>query len=271
MIDLHSHTNASDGQYAPAAQVALAARAGITVLALTDHDTVAGLDEGFQRAASLNLRLIPGIELSCELHRREVHILGHFVDPTATSLTQSMKRLREERHRRMQCMIDKLTQAGVQLSLADVEAHAGHAPLTRPHLAAVLVDMRICTSVKDAFSRFLGDGKLAWVPKANLSVSEAIDVIRHAGGTATVAHPGSSRINHSELSILTHHGLSGIEVFHTDHPPSQRDVFAAWAREFNLCTTAGSDFHGERIAPDRPFGAAQMTAGALEHLEARRP
>jgi predicted metal-dependent phosphoesterase TrpH len=271
MIDLHSHTNASDGQHAPAAQVALAAKAGVTVLAVTDHDTVMGLEEAFQQAASLNVRLVPGIELSCELHRREVHILGHFVDPHAKSIARVVTRLRDERCRRMQLMIDKLRQAGVPITLDDVEARAGNAPLTRPHLATLLVDMGMCTSVKEAFSRFLGDKKLAWVPKANLAVSEAIDIIRHAGGTATVAHPGSSKINHLELSLLAGHGVSGIEVFHTDHPPSQRDLFEKWAREFDLCSTAGSDFHGARVAPDRPFGTVQMTAVMLQQLESRRP
>lgn len=269
MIDLHSHTTASDGQHAPHEQVALAARAGVTVLAVTDHDTVAGLDASDAAAQHHGLRLIPGIELSCLHQRREVHVLGHFIDRASPTLGDYARRLVHERARRMERMVERLVALGVPVTLAQVQALAGDAPLTRPHLARVLVDLRICTSTKEAFSRFLGDGRPAWVPRLELTVADAIALIHGAGGTATVAHPGSSQVNRSELEQFARAGLDGLEVIHRDHPPSQREQFERWANELGLCVTAGSDFHGEKVAPDRHFGSVSMAAAQLDALERR--
>ncbi|MBL8913489.1 MAG: PHP domain-containing protein [Archangium sp.] len=271
MIDLHSHTTASDGQYAPHEQVAMAAKAGVTVLAVTDHDTVAGLSACAEAARLNGIRLINGIEISCTLNRREVHILGHFVDPTEPGLNAYAARLVTERTSRMQAMIDKLVAIGVPVTLQQVQQLAGDATLTRPHLARVLVELRICTSNKEAFDRFLGDGKPAWVQRFELTPREAIEIIHRAGGTATIAHPGSSKVHRGEIEDLAKAGLDGLEVIHKDHPPSQREQFAKWATELGLVATAGSDFHGEKVAPDRNFGSVGMDAAEFARLEARRP
>lgn len=270
MIDLHSHTSASDGQYAPREQVALAAKAGVKVLAVTDHDTVAGLAEARETAASLGVELISGLEVSCAHNRREVHVLGHFVDPSNAALLAYTQRLVTERETRMTRMIDRLVAAGVPVSLAQVQALAGGGLLTRPHLARALVEARVCSSMKEAFDRFLGDGKLAWVPKQETTVADAVALIHGAGGTATIAHPGSARVNHLELEEMARAGLDGIEALHRDHPPTQRELFTRWAAEFSLCVTAGSDFHGPKVAPDRMFGVVTMTAQQLDALARRR-
>lgn len=271
MIDLHSHTTASDGQYAPEVQVGMAAKAGIRVLAVTDHDTVIGLDACHRAAVTHGLRLVPGIEVSCQLHRREVHLLGHFIDPTEPGLLAYAAQLVEERERRMVLMIERLAAQGVPITLAHVQAIAGTAPLTRPHLARALVELRVCTSIKEAFSRFLADGRPAWVPRFELTVEDGIALIHRAGGTVTVAHPGSSKVNRLELERMAKAGLDGLEVIHSDHPPSQRELFEKWATELGLVCTAGSDFHGERVAPDRTFGSIDMPERSFTALEARRP
>jgi hypothetical protein len=271
MIDLHSHTTASDGQYPPHEQVAKAAKAGVTVLAVTDHDTVAGLAACAEAAAANNVRLVPGIEISCIHHRREIHILGHFVDPSNKGLADYALQLVSERDKRMELMIQKLVAQGVPVTMEQVRSLAGDATLTRPHLARVLVELRICTSTKEAFDRFLGDGKSAWVQRFELPVERAIELIHGAGGTATIAHPGSSRVNRLEVETMAKAGLDGIEVIHSDHPPSQREVFQKWATELQLTCTAGSDFHGEKVAPDRHFGTVGMDPGEFKALEARRP
>ncbi|MDP1829670.1 MAG: PHP domain-containing protein [Archangium sp.] len=271
MIDLHSHTTASDGQYPPHEQVALAAKAGVTVLAVTDHDTTAGLAACDEAARAKNLRLIPGIEISCIHYRREVHILGHFIDPADVKLTAYALQLVDERNKRMELMVKRLVAQGVPVTMEQVRELAGDATLTRPHLARVLVELRVCTSNKEAFDRFLGDGKSAWVPRFELSVEDAISLIHGAGGTATIAHPGSSRVNRLEVETMTKSGLDGIEAIHKDHPPSQRELFQKWAKELGLCCTAGSDFHGEKVAPDRQFGSVGMDVGEFQALEARRP
>lgn len=269
MIDLHSHTTASDGQYPPHEQVALAAKAGVTVLAVTDHDTVAGLAACTEAATARNMRLVPGIEISCIHHRREVHLLGHFIDPANSGLGAYALQLIDERSKRMELMVNKLVAMGVPVTMAQVSALAGDAPLTRPHLARVLVELRVCTSTKEAFDRFLGDGRSAWVPRFELPVETAINLIHAAGGTATIAHPGSSRVNRLEVETMAKAGLDGIEAIHRDHPPSQRELFQKWAKELGLCCTAGSDFHGEKVAPDRRFGSVAMDEGEFKALEQR--
>lgn len=271
MIDLHSHTTASDGQYPPREQVALAARAGVTVLAVTDHDTVAGLAECDAAARDLGLRLVAGIELSCALHRREVHILGHFIDPTHEAVLAYVARLAIERASRMQSMIDRLVALNVPVTLEHVQHLANGASLTRPHLARALVELKVCSSVKEAFSRFLGDGRPAAVQRFETTVEQGIALIHQAGGTATIAHPGSSRVHKLELERMTKAGLDGIETIHRDHPPSQRELFERWAQEFKLEPTAGSDFHGPAVAPDRFFGSVSMSPAGFARLEARRP
>lgn len=270
MIDLHSHTTASDGQHPPHEQVAMAAKAGVKVLSVTDHDTVIGLEAAAAACTQHGMELVPGIEISCWLQRREVHVLGHFIDPAFKPLQAYALRLVDEREQRMEKMVHRLSANGVPVTVAQVQAIAGDAPLTRPHLARALVELRICTSVREAFDRFLGDGKLAWVPKFEMSVQAAIELIHAAGGTATIAHPGSSRVNRYELDDMAKHGLDGIESVHQDHPPSQRELFAKWAQELSLCCTAGSDFHGVKIAPDRVFGSVSMNAGEFAKLRARR-
>ncbi len=270
MIDLHSHTTASDGQHPPHEQVAMAAKAGVTVLSVTDHDTVAGLDAAADACRQHGLELVPGIEVSCTMQRREIHVLGHFVDPANAALLAYAARLVDEREQRMARMVERLASQGIPVTLAQVQALAGDAPLTRPHLARVLVELRLCTSVKEAFARYLGDGKLAWVPKFEMTVEAGIALIHAAGGTATVAHPGSSRVNRYELELMAKAGLDGLETVHRDHPPSQRELFERWARELSLCCTAGSDFHGVRIAPDRLFGSVSMSPTEFQRLRERR-
>jgi predicted metal-dependent phosphoesterase TrpH len=270
MIDLHSHTTASDGQYPPDEQVARAARAGITVLAVTDHDTVSGLAACEAAAATLGLRLVPGIEISTHFNRREVHILGHFVDRSVTRLAHFDVELKAFREQRMALMVDKVKALGFPVTMEAVKAIAGDGHLARPHLARWFVEAGICTSTQEAFTRFLGDGKPAAVARFDVVPEQAIELIHAAHGTATVAHPGPSRINRLELAELKAMGLDGIEVHHSDHPPTQREQFLQWARELDLVPTAGSDFHGEKVAPDRHFGAVGMDPREFAQLEARR-
>lgn len=270
MIDLHSHTTASDGQHPPAEQIGLAAKAKITVLAVTDHDTVKGLDACEAAAKEHGIRLVPGIEISAHLNGREVHILGHFVERTLPRLASFDAELKTFREGRMQQMIDKLVALGFPASMEAVKAIAGDAHLARPHLARWLVDRNYCTSLPDAFTRFLGDGKPAAVARFDVTPEQAIELIHVAHGTATVAHPGSSRVNRYELEKLKAMGLDGLEVHHSDHPPSQREQFLAWAKELDLVPTAGSDFHGMKVAPDRHFGNEAMAPSDFARLEARR-
>lgn len=269
MIDLHSHTTASDGELAPEALLARAAAAGVTVLSVTDHDTVAAISRCQQAGRELGVQLVPGIELSCFINGREVHILGHFVDISTPRLATLEAALRRERDERMAKMVAAMQRLGFPITLAQVEAVAQGGQLGRPHLARVLVEQRYCTSTKDAFDRFLGAGKPAFVDRYKVTGEEAIALVREARGVATVAHPGVSKVERHELAKLKEAGLGGLEVFHTEHQANAREKYLALAQELDLVPTAGSDFHGDQVTPGRALGGVSMSPAELERLRAR--
>lgn len=270
MIDLHSHTTASDGQHAPKELIRLAHQAGVRTLAVTDHDTVGGLAEARAAGEALGVEVLAGIELSAQLSGREVHVLGHFVDPQNAELASMSKDLRAERRERMEKMISKLGALGIPVTMAEVERFSGGENLGRPHLARALVERGWVKDVKEAFDRFLGNGKPACVDREKLDAADAIALIHRCGGTATLAHPGVSKVERHELEALAKAGLDGLEAHHSDHNPSVRAKFLAIAAELGLVPTAGSDFHGEAVAPNRHLGSASMDPADLARLSARR-
>ncbi len=269
-IDLHSHSTASDGQH-PAADVAQRARAaGLAVWALTDHDSVAALPAAEEAARAAGLRFVPGIELSVQLDRREVHVLGHFVDPASEALRRFEDLLAEKRRVRMGEIVHKLAALGVALSPDDVEKFSGGKILGRPHVARALVERGVVATVKEAFDRFLGEGRPAYVGRFRLSARDAIALVTGAGGAATLAHPGVNRIERGDLERLREWGLAGVETYHPDHNPSVREKYLRIASELDLVPTAGSDYHGEAVAPGRRLGDVSMSEEELGRLEARR-
>ncbi|MFL5351587.1 PHP domain-containing protein [Archangium sp.] len=269
MIDLHSHTTASDGQHSPAELVSLAASAGVTALAVTDHDTVAGLGEAAEAAKAHGMELVAGIELSAFVLRREVHILGHFVRPDFEELASYDARLRVEREQRMVRMVEGMRKMGFPVRMEQVRALAGSAQLGRPHLARLLVEQGWCVDVKQAFDRFLGAGKSAWVERFKLDGADAIKLIHRAGGTATLAHPGSSKVERYELLQLAKAGLDGLEALHADHNPGVQERYLKFAKEFDLVPTGGSDFHGEAVTPGKRPGDSTTPPENFAKLRAR--
>ncbi len=268
LIDLHSHSTASDGEF-PAAEVA--ARGGLRVWALSDHDSIAALHPAAEAAQAHGMRFVPGIELSVHLDHREVHLLGHFVDPESRALRGFEDLLAEKRRMRMGEIIQKLAGLGIPLQPEQVEKFSGGKMLGRPHVARALVETGLVATVKEAFDRYLGEGKPAYVGRYRLPVEDAIRMVHQAGGTATIAHPGVNKLERGDLSRLAQAGLDGLEIYHCDHNPSVRGKYLRCAAEFGLVPTAGSDFHGPAIAPDRTFGTVTMSEAELGALEARRP
>jgi hypothetical protein len=271
IIDLHSHSTASDGVFPPGEVAAQAAAARIGVWALTDHDSVAGIPEAAEAAARHGLRLVPGIELSTFIERREIHVLGHFLDPESRPLREFEDLLAEKRRVRMGEIIEKLAALGVDVLPDDIEKYAGGKILGRPHVARALVERGHVSSVKEAFDRWLGEGKPAYVQRYRLEAQEAISLVRGAGGVATVAHPGLSRVERGDLQRMKAWGLGGVEVNHPEQNPSVREKYRRLCQELDLAPTAGSDYHGEAVAPSRHFGDCTMTAAELAALESRRP
>jgi hypothetical protein len=271
IIDLHTHSTASDGQYPPSEVAARAARVGTVAWALTDHDTVAGLVAAAAAARDLGIRFVPGIELSALLDEREVHVLGHFIDPIHPELRAFEDKLADHRRGRVRRIVDLLAQNGVSVTEAAIVACSGGKTIGRPHVARAMVEAGAVSTVKEAFDRYLGDGRPAYVGRFRLTAEDAAAMIRRAGGVATLAHPGPSKVHPRELTRLGALGFDGVEADHPDHPREQAEKYREAAAAAGMVCTAGSDFHGEIVAPDRFLGTSRMRAVELDRLEARRP
>lgn len=246
-IDLHVHTNASDGILEPATLVKAVKAANVHVFSITDHDTVDALEEGQREAGAAGLTLIPGVEISAYWRKVEFHILGYFIDPRNAALEAFLRGTREARHLRLHAMLTRLQAMGIAVPARDVIARSRDGNVGRPHLARALVERGIVVSTDEAFDRYLGTDKPAYVPRPDVSVEQAIQVIRKAGGIASLAHPG---IHNRDEAIpdLVAAGLRAIEVYHPKHAFGRAARYRRLARRFGLLTTGGSDFHGESDA-----------------------
>ncbi len=246
MIDLHAHTTASDGQLTPRELVLRARAAGVTTLAVTDHDTVAGVAEAVATARALGgIEIVPGIEVSTSIGATDIHVLGHFVRIDDPALLEFTRGQGGERRARMERMVQKLNDLGVAVTMQEVEAVAGSDNLCRPHLARVLVARGICGDMQAAFTRYLGDDAPAFSPHRHPSAREAIALIHAAGGRATLAHPAADKVERAQLEALAGAGLDGVEIFRPETPTDVRERYHAIAIALGLAVTGGSDFHGE--------------------------
>jgi predicted metal-dependent phosphoesterase TrpH len=270
VIDLHSHTLHSDGDRSPEQLLSEAAAAGIQILSVTDHDTVSGIPDCQVAAARHGVRLIPGIELSCELHGREVHVLGHFLDPSSPALGKLAQGMLAERRERMERMVLRAQEEGLAgVTMERVVAASGGDNLGRPHLARVLVDRGHAASIKDAFEKFLRTKGRLWVDRRRLSVPDALEILHGAGSTASVAHPGANGISRQELRVMADAGLDAVEAHHPEHPPNQAEAFERWAAELHMLVTAGSDYHGPSVQPERKLGDRWLAPDRFAALEER--
>jgi len=271
VIDIHTHSRASDGEYGAEELAGRAAASGLTVWGLCDHDTVAALQAAADAAGRLGIRFVPGIELSAFLDRMEIHLLGHFVDPAHETLRKFEDFLAERRRERMELMIGKLAAQGVVVRAEQIERHSGGKTIGRPHVAKAIVEAGQASTVKEAFDRYIGEGRPAYVQRFRLEAAEAVELVRGAGGTVTIAHPGLSKLERGELRRLREAGIVGLEVAHPEHNPSMREKYARLASELGFVATAGSDYHGATVSPGRQLGAVSMDPEAFARLESLRP
>lgn len=242
--DLHLHTNHSDGTFTPADLVRHAAEAGLACIALTDHDTVAGVAETGRLCEAAGVEFIPGIELTAHLGEREVHILGYSVNYAAPEFVARIDCFKQDRARRVAEMVTKLQQAGVDLQHADVAGVAGgNSALGRLHVARALLNRGFIRHMDEAFHRFIGRGKPAFVPKPQLNVAAATALVHQFGGVAVLAHPGVSRLD-DQLDSLMKAGIDGIEVWHSQQTSKQSKQYLAYAQAHHCLVTGGSDCHG---------------------------
>jgi predicted metal-dependent phosphoesterase TrpH len=244
--DLHVHSTASDGTDPPAEVMRRAARAGLDVVALTDHDTVAGHAEA--RAAAGPVALLPGMELSCRLDGRSLHMLAYLFDADQPELAAELTRIRDDRVLRARAMVDKLAGLGVNVSWGQVAAIAGQAVVGRPHIARAMADSGAIASPREAFTRdWIADGGRAYVGRYALDPVRAIDLVRAAGGVTVLAHPRAGRdtwVTNEQITRLAAAGLAGLEVFHPDQSEAERARLIALAHDLALVPTGGSDDHG---------------------------
>jgi predicted metal-dependent phosphoesterase TrpH len=266
MIDLHTHTTASDGLLAPRDLVRAAARAGVTVLAVTDHDTAGGLDEALAEGPAAGVRVLPGIELSAHAGGMDVHLLGYFIDHREPALAALLGDLRRGRVERIHRMVGALQAAGVRVTAEEVFAEAGPGTVSRAHVARVLVRRGIVPSFARAFERYLGRNARAYVPSNALTPAEAVRRIRGAGGVPVLAHPVDLP-DDGIIPALVQDGIEGLEAFARDASPSSVERYVRIARDFKLLVTGGSDFHGE-TACGRSLGETDCPAEYFRELEA---
>jgi 3',5'-nucleoside bisphosphate phosphatase len=268
-IDLHAHSNRSDGTFDPAELVRLASERDLDVVALTDHDTTDGLDEAVAAGAEVGVQVVPGIELSAEHDGTSVHVLCYWMDASDPALRAELGRLRDERFRRGELMVERLQALGVPVAFEHVRRIANGATIVRPHLAQAMVEIGAVASETEAFDVYLGDGRPGHVPKHALDPVDAVALILGAGGVCVLAHPGmwgdQSSVPPELIERMAAAGMQGLEVDHPDHPPEQRERYRALAGELGLVATGGSDCHGTRYDPVR-LGSALCSAEAFGEL-----
>jgi predicted metal-dependent phosphoesterase TrpH len=271
--DLHSHSTASDGTCPPAEVMRRARAAGLDVIALTDHDTVAGHDAA-RAALPPGLTLVPGMELSCRLDGHSVHLLGYLFDPADPELAAETARIRESRLRRAEAMVERLAELGVPVTWERVQAIAGEGVVGRPHVARAMVEAAVIGSPDQAFGpEWIGEGGRAYVPRYALDPARAIGLVRAAGGVSVLAHPRARgwEVPDDVIAGLAAAGLAGIEVWHPDQDQAQRTALRDLAARLNLVASGGSDDHGEltgcrlgsdTIAPDAYERLVSQATGA---------
>jgi predicted metal-dependent phosphoesterase TrpH len=279
VIDLHLHTTASDGRLSPRALVSAAAAAGLRIVAVTDHDTIAGLAEARDAARTHGLRVVDGIEITAIEDGRDVHVLGYFFDPSDLALARLLDRQRVVRVERLREIGVRLASLGCAVDVEAIVAAAAAEPgrsVGRPLLADALVAAGHARDRRDAFDRLLGAGGPAFVPRRGPTVALAVDAIAAAGGLASLAHPALSNVD-GRIPSFVAAGLAALEARHSDHDPATEARYRELARTLGLAVSGGSDFHGEdgpgsdgdhRFSP-HAFGTVTLGDEDFATLEAR--
>lgn len=249
LVDLHLHSSVSDGTDSPTELVEKAAEANVNVMALVDHDILAGIDEASEAAAAVGIDLISGTELSVQHGPQKMHMLVYFLEPTAGPLQNKLAWLRKGRNERNDLIVERLNELGYPISVEDVLRHAAGASVGRPHIGDALVERGFFKIRDDAFPGLLGDGGAAYIERERLTAIDAIKLARESGAVPVIAHPHTMCLQADDYAALftelTDAGLGGIEAHHPAHSPELRLSLAETARKLGIAATGGSDYHGE--------------------------
>ena len=270
LIDLHVHTTASDGTFTPSDVVRLASEAGLSAIAVTDHDTVLGYPEAAAAGTQYGIEVIPGIEISTRYHGA-VHILGYYVDPSSEQMHEVLNWIVQNRDNRNRKVCALMQADGLPVYYEKMKARFGDV-VGRPHFASVLVELGLAKNVQDAFTRFVEKGQKYYLPRTFLPIEHSVEIIAEAGGLPVLAHPFQYRLDETLLRGLIEHcmeyGLVGMECFYTGYTEEQSAYLCRLAEEYGLLETGGSDFHGQNKPHIQLGSGSGSLAVPYELLEA---
>jgi len=267
--DLHTHTHYSDGKYSPEELIKKAKENGISFLSITDHDSVEGIEEAIQISNGNGIEIIPGVELSSEYKGMEVHVLGYFLNFKDQKFLNYLKTFRDNRLIRAEQIVDKLDTMNVHITLDDVLAKAkGNAAIGRPHIAYALLEAKIVNNYYEAFYKYLGDNKPAYVKKPNIETRDVVKIISDAGGLSFIAHPGKA-LRDNLIIELIEQGVDGIEIIHPSHSKDDSIYFQEIAGQYFLLESGGSDFHGGRVHDETILGNFYVPVSKVNAMKNR--
>jgi len=268
-IDLHIHTTASDGKHTPVEIVDKAASLGLKVIAITDHDTTEGIPSAVETARNYpSLRLIPGVELSTDVAKGEIHILGYFIDYTDSEFEESLARMRNSRVERARQMVQKLDKLGIHLDWARVREIAGEGALGRPHVAQAMLEKGYIANLQEAFRNYIGHGGPAYVERDKLTPAEAVKLILDADGLPVLAHPLTSGDIEGTIVELKETGLVGMEVYYASYSSEEINPLLGLAYKHGLIATGGTDYHGLDEKAETTMGGMDVPEQTVEQLVA---
>ncbi len=272
--DLHIHTTASDGKVSPAGIVKKAVAAGLDIIAITDHDTIDGLVEAEEEAKKHRLRIIPGVEFSTELHGREMHILGYYIDTDNPDLNNKLAELAVGREKRAREILAKLNDLGYSITYEEVRSFARGKIIGRLHFARALVEKKYVPDIGSAFSEdLLGEGGKAYVKHMKMTPAEAISLIHSSGGLAFLAHPGllidNRGVSDSEIAQLVEAGLDGVEIYHISNSPEYQVHYMRLVNKYGLLVSGGSDYHGDGEREGGDLGSVTVSDLLVVKMEER--
>lgn len=277
MIDLHTHSNKSDGSLSPTELLNLAKQTGLSAIALTDHDTTAGLNEAIVCGSQLGIDVIPGVELSCDNNGKDVHIVGLFIDYEDTVFASHLNAFVNSRIERNKKMCAKLTAAGLPVDYDDLCEYCSGSVITRAHYARYMLSKGYIQSLTEAFDRYIGDNSPCYVPREKVTPKQGIELILSAGGFPILAHPllykmGKDRLDNL-VSELAQCGLMGLEAMYSTYTPSDERDMRKLASKYDLTISGGSDFHGDAkpgLMLGKGYGNLNIPDAVLEVINIRR-
>lgn len=272
LIDLHIHTTASDGLLTPKEVIYWAHKKNLRAIAITDHDTINGIEEALIVGQQYNVEVVPGIEINTNLNALEIHILGYYINYTDSGLQDWLYEIRNARYHRARKMISKLNKLGIMITMDEVVNIADKATIGRPHIARVLVNHHYVKDKKEAFEKYIGKNKPAFVERYKITPVEAIRTILDNGGIPVLAHPGLINSNSTITLIkeLVDVGLQGIETIHTKHSKNAQRHFYNIAKQYHLLVTGGSDCHGDLYAGEPILGSLDIDEKYLDLLKTQK-